>query len=270
MRPPTFCIAGVAAIAWLTAGAAGAQQAGNPNDPWCQRDGDGNRGHYCEVREFTLPAPGSGLTVNARPNGSIKIVGSDRRDMQVRARVAANADTSDQAQALVRQVTVQTSGSIHAEGPSNEGERNWSVSYEISVPTDQMLSLSSTNGSIAISTVRGQAEFTTQNGSISLTDVSGNFKGRTQNGSVQLSLQGTRWDGEGLDLETGNGSIRVTVPDGFAAHVETHTVNGRVTIDFPVTIAGEVDRRNVTTDLNGGGASMRLVTTNGSVSIRKR
>lgn len=270
MRWTTLGVAAVAAAAWLVPAAAGAQQAGNPKDPWCARDGGGDRGHYCEVREMTLPPLGAVLTVNARPNGSIKIVGADRRDVQIRAKITANADTDDQAQGLVKQVTVQTGGSVHAEGPANESGRNWSVSYEISAPVDQPLSLSSTNGSIAISNVRGQADFTTQNGSLSLTDVAGNFKGRTQNGSVQVSLQGQRWDGEGLNVETQNGSIRVTVPDGFAAHVDSRTVNGRVSIDFPVTVVGEINRRHVTTDLNGGGAPMRLVTTNGSVSIKKR
>jgi DUF4097 and DUF4098 domain-containing protein YvlB len=265
----TLGVMAFGAMAWLIPAAAGAQQAGNPNDPWCQQE-RGDRGRYCEVREMTLPPLGSVLTVNAKPNGSIKIAGWDRRDVQIRARVSANADTDDEARAVVKQVMVQTGGSVRAEGPENERDRNWSVSYEISAPADQPLSLASTNGSIAIGNIRGQAEFTTQNGSISLTDVAGDFKGRTRNGSVQVTLQASRWDGEGLNVETQNGSIRVTVPDGFAAHVDTQTVNGRVTIDFPVTVAGEIDRRHVTTDLNGGGAPMRLVTMNGSVSIRKR
>ncbi len=253
---------------WLPA-QAGAQQAGNPKDPWCQHSG-GDRGSYCEVREMTLPPLGAVLTVNAKPNGSIKVTGWDRREVHIRARVSANADTDDEAQALVKQVTVQTGGSVQAEGPARENDRNWSVSYEISAPVDQPLSLSSTNGSIAISNIRGQAEFQTQNGSLSLTDVGGNFTGRTQNGSVQVSLQGQRWDGEGLNVQTQNGSIRVTVPDGFSAHLESSTVNGRVAVDFPVTVSGQIDRRHLTTDLNGGGAPMRLVTTNGSVSVRKR
>ncbi len=268
MRRTTLGVAVVAAITWLVPAAAGAQQTGNPNDAWCRGDGGGGRGYYCEVREMTLPPLGAVLTVNAQPNGSIKIVGSDRRDVQIRARVSANADTNEQAQSVVRQVTVQTGGSVHAEGPA--GERNWAVSYEISAPADQPLSLSSTNGSIAISNVHANAEFKTVNGSLSFTDVGGNFKGQTHNGSVRIDLGTTRWDGEGLNVETGNGSIRLTVPDGFAAHVETSTVNGSVGVDFPITVTGQVDRRRLTTDLNGGGAPVRLVTTNGSISIRKR
>jgi hypothetical protein len=270
MTRTTAWVAAFAAVAWMVPSAAVAQQAGNPNDPWCRDEGNHDRGHYCEVREMTLPPLGGVLTVNAKPNGGIKIVGSNRRDVQVRAKVTAQAATNDQAQALVRDVTVQTGGSIQAEGPAMGEDRNWSVSYEISVPSDQPLSLASTNGGISISNIRAQADFRTQNGGISLTNVAGTFKGRTQNGGVQVSLQGQHWDGEGLDVQTQNGGITVTVPEGFSAHVETSTVNGRISTDFPVTVSGEMDRRHLTADINGGGATLKLTTTNGGVSIRKR
>jgi hypothetical protein len=269
MTRTTGWMAAIAAVVWMMPSAARAQ-AGNPNDPWCRDEGDRDRGHYCEVREMTLPPLGGVLTVDARPNGGIKIVGWDRREVHVRAKVTANADTNEQAQALVKDVIVQTGGSIQAEGPARVDDRNWSVSYEISVPSDQGLSLSSTNGGISISNIRAQADFRTQNGGISLTNVAGNFKGRTQNGGVQVSLQGQRWDGEGLEVETQNGGINVVVPDNFSAHVETSTVNGRISTDFPVTVAGQIDRRHLTADINGGGATLKLTTINGGVNIRKR
>jgi hypothetical protein len=259
-----------AAVLLLLPGMAIAQQAGNPNDPWCQEGSGGDRGRYCEVREMTLPPPGGALTVDAAPNGSIRVTGWNQREVRVRAKVTASGDTNEEAQALARGVTVQAGGTIRADGPSGQGNASWSVSYEVSIPFDQALSLSSVNGSIAIDNVRSQVDFKTQNGSISLTNVAGRIQGRTQNGSVRVTLDTPRWDGEGLDAQTNNGSISVTVPDGFAAHLETATVNGRVAIGFPVSLPADADPRRVTTDLNGGGAPMRLVTTNGSISIRKK
>jgi hypothetical protein len=270
MKRTTGWVAAMAAVVWMTPAVARAQQVGNPNDPWCQGEGDRDRGHYCEVREMTVPPPGGVLTVNARPNGGIKIVGWDRREVRVRAKVTANADADDQARALVKEITVRTDGSIRAEGPARDEDHGWSVSYEISVPVDQALSLWSTNGGISISNVNAQAGFRTQNGGIVLTDVGGNFKGRTQNGGVQVSLRGQRWDGEGLEVETQNGGIDVRLPDGYAAHVETSTVNGGTSTDFSVTVVGQIDRRHLTADLNGGGATLKLTTTNGGVSIRKK
>ena len=266
----TRWMAAVAALAWLIPVAAGAQQAGNPNDPWCRDEGNQDRGHYCEVRQMTLPAPGGTLTVNAAPNGGIKIVGWDRNGLQVRAKVAANADTGEQAQALVREIAVRTDGSIYAEGPAREEDRNWSVSYEISVPVGQPLSLASNNGGISIEHVRAQIDFRTQNGGVSLTDVGGAVKGRTQNGGVHVSLQGQRWDGQGLEVETQNGGVNLLLPDGYSARIETSTVNGRISTDFPVTATGTIDRRHLAGDINAGGTTLRLTTVNGGVSIRKK
>lgn len=268
MKRMTSWTLALAAVAWMVPSVASAQQAGNPNDPWCRDGGDRDRGRYCEVREMTLPHTGGVLTVDAAPNGSIKIVGTSRADIFVRAKVQANADTDQQAQAIAKQISVQAAGSIHAQGPARDDDNNWSVSYEVSVPEDQALVLSSVNGSIALQNVRGGTDARTQNGSIALTDVAGTVKGRTQNGSVSVSLQGASWNGEGLDLQTTNGSVRLTVPDGFAAHLETSTRNGRVSVDFPIT--GEIDRRHVTADLNGGGAPVKVTTVNGSVSIKRR
>ncbi len=266
----TAWVAAIAAAAWMVPAAAGAQQPGNPNDPWCRGDGDRDRGHYCEVREMTMAAPGGVLNVNASPNGGITIVGWDQQGVRVRAKVVANADTNDEAQALARQVTVQTQGTIQSEGPTRDNDRNWSVSYEISVPSQQPLSLATINGGISIHGIRAQVDFRTQNGGVVLTDVAGAFKGRTQNGGVQVSLQGQRWEGEGLDVQTQNGGIKLLLPEGYSARVETSTVNGSVSTDFPVTVVGAMDRRHLTGDINNGGVTLRLVTTNGGVSVRKK
>ncbi len=262
--------AAILVVASMAPAAAWAQQTGNPNDPWCPGERGGDRGRYCEVRELTLAAFGGVLTVNASPNGGIKIIGSDRRDVLVRAKVVANADTSDQAQALARQVTVQTTASIRAEGPAREDNKNWSVSYEISVPVAQSLALDSVNGGIAVQNVRAKVDFQTKNGGISLTDVAGAFKGRTLNGGVHVSLQGQRWEGEGLDVETRNGGISLSVPQGYSARLETSTVNGAVRSDLPVTATGTIDRRHLAGDINSGGTTLRLVTQNGGVRITKK
>ncbi len=263
-------LAAMAAAAWMVPVAAGAQQAGNPNDPWCKGEGGGDRGRYCEVREMTAAGVGALLTVNAGPNGGIKIVGSDRRDVFVRAKVSSQADTDDEAQGIAKQVVVHTGAEIRTEGPARDHDRSWSVSFEISVPFDQGLSLSTMNGGISISSVRGQAQFSTQNGGISLSDVAGNFKGRTQNGGITVILSGQRWEGEGLDVQTQNGGIHVRLPEGFSAHLETSTVNGGVSTSFPVSVTGQVDRRHLIADLNGGGPTLKLTTTNGGVSIQKK
>ena len=97
----------------------------------------------------------------------------------------------------------------------------------------------------------------------------GDIRGRTQNGGLHVELAGPRWEGEGLDVETRNGSVRLTLPANYSAEFETGTVHGRVQIDFPATIHSGRERR-FTATLGSGGPKVRAVTTNGSVVVRRQ
>lgn len=257
-----------AALAWLVPAAALAGQSGNPNDPWCREDGQGTRARYCEVRESTHVPTGGLLSIDAAPNGGIKVIGWARREVLVRAKVVATADTEADAQALARQITVQADGPIRSSGPSSQGTRNWSVSFEVSMPFDQAVSTSTVNGGVSLAGMRSGVDVRTVNGGIDLSDVSGRVHGQTQNGGVSVSLQGQRWDGEGLDLLTHNGGVTLSVPDGYSAHLDVATVNGRVRCVFPMMATGD-GRTSLEGDLNGGGTTLKLRTTNGGVSVTK-
>jgi hypothetical protein len=67
-----------------------------------------------------------------------------------------------------------------------------------------------------------------------------------------------------------NGPIELGIPEGYSAHLEFGTVNGPMTLDFPltVTIQGRVGRR-ITTVLGKGGPPIRAITTNGPVALRR-
>ena len=66
-------------------------------------------------------------------------------------------------------------------------------------------------GGIDIVGVRGDIDFRAVNGGVALTGVAGDVTGRTTNGGVKVELEGVRWDGAGLDVETTNGGVTVMV-----------------------------------------------------------
>ena len=136
------------------------------------------------------------------------------------------------------------------------------------VPRTAILTLNTHNGGISIDQFRGTAEFRAQNGGVSLTDVAGDIRGATTNGGVTIDLRGNQWDGAGLNVETHNGGIRLALPANYSAELETGTTNGRVAIDFPVTVQGRLGR-HFTTTLGAGGARLRAITTNGGVTIHQ-
>jgi hypothetical protein len=226
-----------------------------------------SRGHFCEVREVTVKAPDT-LSVDSAPNGGIRVTGENRKDVQIRATVHAWGRDDDEARELAGDVVVHTDDAIRAEGPSQYGRSGWSVSYEILAPREIDLKLETSNGGIAIANVRGDLDFETTNGGLALDGLAGNVRGRTTNGGVDITLTGTRWEGDTLDLRTTNGGVRMRVPEKYSARLETRTTNGGVHIDFPVLVQGRLGRE-VTTTLGDGGALVRAETTNGGVRISK-
>jgi DUF4097 and DUF4098 domain-containing protein YvlB len=112
-------------------------------------------------------------------------------------------------------------------------------------------------------------ELATTNGGVKLSRMAGDVEGRTTNGGIDVDLDGTGWNGSGLDLQTTNGGVKLMVPAHYNAHLETGTTNGGVKIDFPVTVQGTIGR-DFSTDLGSGGATVRVRTSNGGVRITRK
>jgi DUF4097 and DUF4098 domain-containing protein YvlB len=83
-----------------------------------------------------------------------------------------------------------------------------------------------------------------------------------------IELSGDRWDGESMDVSTTNGGVIMSVPENYSAHIETGTVNGGVNTEFPVTVKGEMSKQ-IALNLGSGGATVRAMTTNGGVHLKK-
>jgi hypothetical protein len=227
----------------------------------------GDRVSFNELRENTIPAIGS-LAVDGGQNGGVRVIGTDRNDVLVRACIQTWGKTDEEARALAADIKIETAGTIKADSSSTE--HNWSVSYEISAPRNTSLNLKAHNGGISIAGIEGNLEFETMNGGVVLKDVAGDVKGRTTNGGVVVALAGNRWNGTGLDVQTTNGGVVLSLPDNFAAHVETGTVNGGFKSDFAALNIDRTERSKparISADLNGGGPTIRVITTNGGVAI---
>ena len=245
------------------------------NREFCSSDNwsnNGDRVSFRDLREMTIPASGS-LSVDGGRNGGIRVKGSERSDVVVRACIQTWGVNDEAAKAAASAIKISTAGTIKAD---SAGEENWSVSYELLVPRSTDLNLKAQNGGIGITSVEGQIEFETQNGGVSLMDVAGDVKGRTTNGGVNVALAGNSWKGSGLDVTTTNGGVHLSMPDSYAANVETGTTNGGFHSDIPAlsvtteNVKGPTRHQRATrlnTALNGGGAPIRLITTNGGVHI---
>jgi hypothetical protein len=232
---------------------------------------DRDRGRACEVRTVPVRLTGRALEIDGRENGGIKVQGWSGDSVLVTARMQAWDDDDAGASSVLKEIRFTTDGRrVVAEGPSNGWHRrNWSVSYMVWVPRSFDLTLEANNGGLGVSGVRGKLDLRTTNGGVSLEDVGGDVHARTQNGGLNVSLVGSQWEGTGLDAETQNGGVRMSIPEKYAATLETGTVNGSMQTDFPITVQGRISRR-LTLPLNGGGKTIRAMTTNGGVRLTAR
>lgn len=241
----------------------------------CRQNGSYNndsRGRACEVRNVPVRLSGRSISIDGRQNGGVRVMGWDGDSVRVTARMQAQERTDGAARDLLSRVRIVADGrSVRADGPSTEGDddASWSVSYFVFVPRRFDLDLEAHNGGLGVSNVSGRLDLRTQNGGVSLSGVGGDVRAHTQNGGLNVQLTGSQWEGTGLDAETRNGSVRVSVPEQYAAQLETGTVNGSIRTDIPVTVSGRISRQ-LSIPLGGGGRTIRAMTTNGSVSITRR
>lgn len=233
---------------------------------------DANTVSFKDLREMTVPAGGS-LAVDGGRNGGVRVTGENRSDILIRACVQGWGTSEEAARSVAQGIRISTSPVVKAE---SSDESSWSVSYEIRVPNSTNLKLNAHNGGISIASVEGSLEFETTNGGVSLVDVAGDVRGRTTNGGVNVALSGNSWRGNGLDVTTTNGGVHLLMPQTYAANIETGTTNGGFKSDIPALNVSQEDHKGdswrsrakrLNLALNGGGAPIRVMTTNGGVKI---
>jgi DUF4097 and DUF4098 domain-containing protein YvlB len=252
-------------------------QAGNWTTGECDK-GEGNTHNHwmfgyqdrvCQLRTTTIRLGGQQLGVSSE-NGGIQVIGEDRKDVAIEAMVQAWAGSESEANDILRQVQIDTSGDrIRDHGPHfHMGNKGYGINYKLHVPRQLSVDLESTNGGIDIAHLEGHLRFNTTNGGVKLTDLAGDVGGQTTNGGVEIALSGDHWQGTGLRAETTNGGVHLKVPDKYSAHLEAGTTNGGIHIDFPVMVQGSI-KSHLSTDLGNGGPTIHTETTNGGISITR-
>ncbi len=224
---------------------------------------------HCDVRVERLRPSAGSIRVDPGTNGGVSIEGWSRNEVEVHARIEAKAESESEARRLASDVRVVLDGAIRAEGPENERDAHWHVSFVVFVPANSDLDVSTHNGPLSVRSVSGRMQLQTHNGPLALRNVGGEVRAQAQNGPLSVVLSGTQWEGSGLDAETRNGPVSLSVPANYNARLETGTVNGPFTSDLPltVTLRGRLSQP-FTATLGRGGPPIRVVTTNGPVHIR--
>jgi DUF4097 and DUF4098 domain-containing protein YvlB len=163
---------------------------------------------------------------------------------------------------------------------------NRSLRIEIEVPQEIALDLSSSDGSIHISSVKGDARLATSDGSVRVENFEGSLHGHTSDGSIEIGgrfeqldlstsdghIRADIWKGSHMtgewNLRSSDGSINVGVPDDLGAYIDASTGDGHLDLQLPIEVSGRLDRHMVHGKLHGGGPVFRVHTSDGSITFR--
>jgi DUF4097 and DUF4098 domain-containing protein YvlB len=127
------------------------------------------------------------------------------------------------------------------------------------------------DGSIRLEAVKGALRANTGDGSIVAEGEFTNLSARSGDGSVRISAESGSASSGDWDITTGDGSVTLSLPDGFNAEIDAHTGDGRVHLrDLSLTnVTGRLGRHSVRGRLGAGGSTVRVRTGDGSITLRR-
>jgi hypothetical protein len=107
----------------------------------------------------------------------------------------------------------------------------------------------------------------TSGGNIDLHELEGSVSATTSGGRVTARL--AKSPGASSKLSSSGGSIDLYLAPGVQLDIDASTSGGRVSSDVPVTVSALGGKSRLSGTINGGGPTMTVRTSGGSIRIRK-
>ena len=126
------------------------------------------------------------------------------------------------------------------------------------------MNLETSGGNIEAEEVVGPMSFETSGGNITIRKADGSVHASTSGGNIEVMVS----DNKGMDLETSGGSVKIAMPRNATATVDAETSGGDV--ECELEYSGKIKDGEMHGKINGGGSSMRLRSTGGSILITSR
>ncbi len=128
--------------------------------------------------------------------------------------------------------------------------------------------VNTSGGSIHIENAYGTVKAHTSGGGITVNEVMGTIQADTSGGSVKAYI--SQQPKGNCRLKTSGGSITVYLAEDVSLNVDAGTSGGSIHTEFPVTIQGNISKKELKAQINGGGPELYLHTSGGSIYINKK
>ena len=221
-------------------------------------------------KTYTLAKGGSFEIRNT--NGLIEVSPGDGDQISVVAERIAKGATDQAAKEAAEKIEINETASadsiiIDAKmSVTGMFSGNRQVKFHVKAPRGTTLRLSNTNGAIEITDMTGEMRLETTNGAVKAVGISGVTRASTNNGAVSLDFASL--PAGGVIAETTNGGVIITIPRDAKARINARVSNGGIEADGLELAVTDQSRRRLDATVNGGGAELRLETTNGGIRVR--
>ena len=245
-----------------------------------------------------------GIDVKTR-NGRISVERADVQLVEINATIKARSEERLQNTRVVAEHDETGTLVVRVEWPDGKRKNREGCSFEIRTPGAYGVALDSSNGSLRIRGLSGEAVLDSSNGSLTVEDHQGDVQAYTSNGAITLngidgSVTADTSNGKvrvldvagSVDVDTSNGSVTVelaadsrgpvradtsngsvnlVVNEQFVGELVLDTSNGGISFDAPATVSRVSTRRNhAVLQFGEGGPKSVVSTSNGSIKVRTR
>jgi Toastrack DUF4097 len=139
------------------------------------------------------------------------------------------------------------------------------IDYDLTVPANVELKLTTVNGKIVTRGVAGETAATTVNGSLDLeTDGTKEVTAKSVNGRIVCTF---KKDFQGATFKTVNGRVIAVLPPSASFYGDFTQVNGDFEAAFPLDIHSHPGSRRVSGEVNGGKFELKITTVNGDIKV---
>jgi hypothetical protein len=211
-------------------------------------------------------------------NGKIDVEPSTGNSVEVVAQKSVRAASVEAAKDALGRIEIRETVSpenvrIETKLQRNPGSffggMNQEVHYMVKVPSTVEVRVTTVNGGIELTGLRGRITAETTNGGVKAHDVSGAIDASTTNGGVDVELAQVAESGAKLGCT--NGGISLRLPSDAKATISARITNGGInTSGVNIETTGESSRRRLDGRMNGGGPKIELEGTNGGIRIASR
>ena len=122
-------------------------------------------------------------------------------------------------------------------------------------------------GPVNVKDFQGSVSVETSGAGLTIENVTGEIEGETSGGGISLVFAAS--PAGDVRLETSGGGITMRVPENAGFELDAETSGGNVSCELPMAGAGQVGRSHMKGTIGGGGKSVRLETSGGSIHVKK-